>query len=290
MILVHGGAGEHGPLDNRDEAFWGTQAAARVGAQVLRDGGSALDAVVAAVVALENNPIFNAGLGSTLNIDGDVEMDASVMNGANLAAGAVTCVRDIANPVVLARWVMERTRHVLLAGEGALAFAREQGVPLLPKGALVTPRIRAKWERALKQRAAAPGGGTVGAVAVDTSGHVAAATSTGGTLLKRVGRVGDTPLIGAGNYADDAGAAVSCTGHGESMIKTVLAKYASDRVGAGESPQVAAQSALRELARVQGRGGLIVVDAQGRMGFAFNTARMARAWVDGQGGEGGGYE
>jgi beta-aspartyl-peptidase (threonine type) len=290
MILVHGGAGEVGPLDNREQAINGVKAAARVGARVLKEGGCALDAVVAAVAALENDPIFNAGLGSTLTIDGEVEMDASVMRGADLAAGAVSCVKDIQNPVQLARLVMEHTAHVLLAGEGAHAFAREQGVPLVAPGSLVTPRIRAKWEKARSERQAPAGGGTVGAVAVDRSGHVAAATSTGGTLLKRMGRVGDTPLIGAGNYADDSGAAVSCTGHGESIIKTVLAKYTSDRVRAGEAPEQAAQAAVKELERVQGRGGLIVVDAQGRFGFAFNTARMARAWVEATGSEGSGYE
>ncbi|MBX7113034.1 MAG: isoaspartyl peptidase/L-asparaginase [Myxococcaceae bacterium] len=290
MILVHGGAGEVGPLDNREQAINGVKIAARVGQRVLNEGGTALDAVVAAVVALENDPIFNAGLGSTLTREGEVEMDAALMNGRNLAAGAVANVKDIQNPILLARLVMERTPHVLLVGEGAHAFAREQQVTFVEPGGLVTPRVRAKWEKALSEDTLGVEGGTVGAVAVDRKGHVAAATSTGGTLLKRSGRVGDSPLIGAGTFADDLGAAVSCTGHGESMMKTVLAKYASDRVRGGAAPDVAARAAIEELWRVGGRGGVILADAKGRLGFAFNTARLARAWVDAEGHEGAGYE
>ncbi len=286
-IIVHGGAGDFGELDDAVPCIEGCLKAARLGHAVLAKGGSALDAVIAAVVALEDDPTFNAGLGSALNLKGEVENDASVMRGEDGGAGAVACLQDVKNPVRLARRVMEQTPHVLLVAQGARDFAVEQGVPLLAPLALVTEKAKQKWKKLLEQRTA-KGHGTVGAVARDDQGHVAAATSTGGTMLKRPGRVGDTPLIGCGTYAADALGACSCTGLGEAIIKATLARHAVDLLGSSEPSAVAAQ-AVEQLKRYGGDGGLILVDARGRVGFAFNSARMARAWVDGDGREGSGF-
>jgi L-asparaginase / beta-aspartyl-peptidase len=286
-IIVHGGAGDFGVGDDPAPCLEGCLRAARLGHQVLARRGGALDAVVAAVTALEDDPTFNAGLGSALNLRGEVEADASVMRGEDGGAGAVGCLRDVKNPVQLARLVMERTPHVLLVAEGAREFAIEQGVALLAPGALVTERSRLKWQRLLEERTP-EGHGTVGAVARDAAGHVAAATSTGGRMLKRPGRVGDTSLIGCGTFADDARGACSCTGLGEAIIKATLARQAVDLLGTREPNRVATE-VVEHLKRFGGDGGLIVVDAQGRIGFAFNSQRMARAWVDGEGREGSGF-
>jgi beta-aspartyl-peptidase (threonine type) len=281
-IAVHGGAGELAP-----EEASGTLEAARLdgvrracaaGLEALRGGGSALDAVEAAVRILEDDPVFNAGTGATLTSAGDVELDASIMDGESLRCGAVAVVRDVRNPVSLARAVMERSEHVLLAGPGASAFARAAGFPPHENALLVTPRQRARFEAA-RRGAAASTTGTVGAVARDLRGHLAAATSTGGTSMKLPGRVGDTPLVGCGTYADDALAAVSCTGHGERIVQLTLARHAADLVGRGLSAMDAAREAVALLRRrVGGDGGLIVLGPDGEPGFAHNTAAMARAW------------
>ena len=281
-ILVHGGAGN---LGADDPASFGTDAprlagvrdAARAAWEILATGGSALDAVEAAVRVLEDDPTYNSATGACLTAAGDVELDASVMDGATLRCGAVAVVKDVKNPVVLARRVMERSEHVLLAGPGASAFAREVGIAAYDNSLLVTPPQRARWERL---RGAAPNGhGTVGAVARDRHGHLAAATSTGGMAMKRPGRIGDTPIIGCGTYADDQLAAVSCTGHGERIIQLTLARHCADLVGGGRSAMEAAQEAVRRLgARVRGEGGLIVVGPRGEVGFAHNSPIMARAW------------
>jgi beta-aspartyl-peptidase (threonine type) len=284
-IIVHGGAGHLGPDDPATSGdpgaprLEGVRRAAAAGWAVLRAGGSALDAVEAAVLVLEDDPTFNAGTGATLTAAGQVELDASIMDGATLGCGAVAAVKDVRNPIVLARAVMERSTHVLLAGEGASAFAREVGIPAYDGALLVTPRQRARWEAA-RAGAAAPKTGTVGAAARDVRGHLAAATSTGGTSMKRPGRVGDTPLAGCGTYADDRLAAVSCTGHGERIIQLTLARHAADLVGAGRSAEEAARACVRLLAeRVQGEGGLVLVGPAGPPGFAHNTAVMSRAWT-----------
>jgi beta-aspartyl-peptidase (threonine type) len=296
-IVVHGGAGRFvsGPEDDAEAARAGVLAAARAGAAILRAGGAALDAVVAAVVALEDDPVFNAGTGSALNADGEVEMDAALMIGDGARAGAVAGVRTVKNPILLARLGMERTPHVLLAGAGADAFAREQAVPAVAPGSLVTPAARRAWERGAVTTATAPAAeassttakhGTVGAVAFDGAHRLAAATSTGGTARKHAGRIGDSPLIGCGTY-DAAGAgAVSCTGLGEAIIRAVLGKSAVDLLTTGAPPMAAAAHAVSLLARLGGDGGLILVDGRGRLGCAFNTDRMARAWVDADGREG----
>jgi len=282
-ILVHGGAGTLGPDEPGSRAgnaprLSGVERAARLGLEVLSRGGSALDAVEAAVRALEDDPTYNAGTGACLNLAGEVELDASIMDGRTLRCGAVAAVRDVKNPVSLARLVMERSPHVLLAGAGASAFARSQGVKACEAAELVTPSQRARFERL----SGAPpcGHGTVGAVARDGGGHLAAATSTGGTALKFPGRVGDTALIGAGTYADDALAAVSCTGHGESIIRLALARVCADLVGQGRTAMEAAREAVARLgSRVKGEGGLIAVGPQGEVGFAHNTPVMSRAYA-----------
>jgi beta-aspartyl-peptidase (threonine type) len=286
-IIVHGGAGDFDAEADPVPYMAGCSSAARVGHAILSAGGRAIDAVVAAVIALEDDPLFNAGLGSALNLNGEVEMDASLMRGEDSGAGAVACLRDVKNPIALARLVMERTPHILIAGEGLRQFAIDQGVPLLAPGALVTERARQRWVRARGKQAPAAHG-TVGAVARDGAGHVAAATSTGGTMLKLPGRVGDTPLIGCGTFADDARGACSCTGLGEAIIKTTLARRAVDQLGENDPTAVAVQ-VVSELGRFGGDGGLILVDTRGRVGFAFTSARMARAWIDTQGREGGGF-
>jgi beta-aspartyl-peptidase (threonine type) len=284
-ILVHGGAGRFSSAaDESKAATDGCLAAARAGYEVLRAGGSALDAVVAAVVILEDNPVFNAGTGSALNARGEVEMDAAVMDGNRGAAGAVAVLHTVKNPVLLARRVMERTSHVLLAGEGAETFARAEGVPTVPPASLITPAARRAWESA----AVSSKHGTGGAVAFDGA-HVAAATSTGGTAMKMPGRIGDSPLIGCGTYAQDGAGAASCTGLGEAIIRAVLARTAVDLLARCASPTLAAQEALPLIARFGGEGGLILVDAQGRLGLAFDTERMAHALVDGQGREAAGF-
>ena len=261
----------------------GCLAAARAGHEVLIRGGSAVDAVVAAAVVLEDDPTFNAGTGSALNSDGEVETDASLMEGDKLAGGAIASVKGIKNPIRLARLVMERTPHVLLACEGALRFARQNNVPFVDAKTMVTPRVLEKWRSGRRNL------GTIGAVAIDGRGTVAAATSTGGTMGKLPGRVGDSPLIGSGTYADNLAGAASATGMGEAIIKVVLTKFAVDRLRAGQEPVSAALQSVTELERVGGQGGVILVDREGRLGCAFNTARMARAWIDSKGKEGSGF-
>jgi beta-aspartyl-peptidase (threonine type) len=228
-------------------------------------------------------------------------MDAAVMDGATLAAGAVAAVTDVRNPVVLARAVMDRSGHLLLAAGGASRFAREAGIPAWPNERLVTPGQRARFEAARRGEAAGhgpgstreggppaaarpSGGGTVGAVARDARGHLAAATSTGGTFRKRPGRVGDTPIPGAGTYAEDGRAAVSATGQGERIIQVSLARMAAELAGRGLPAMEAAREAVRILgARVGGEGGLVLVGAEGDPGFAHNTPVMSRAWFDSSG-------
>ncbi len=288
-IAVHGGAGA---LDDSGTSGLGPDAprcegvgrAAAAAWELLRRGGSALDAVTLAASMLEDDPTFNAGTGATLTATGQVELDASLMDGATLAAGAVACVRDVKNPVLLARAVLEHSGHVLLVGEGASGYARESGIPAWPNERLVTPHQRARFDAARGVKPVAAGGGTIGAVARDARGHLAAATSTGGTFLKRPGRVGDSPLIGAGTYADDRLAAVSATGEGERIIRVTLARHVADLVGAGRSAGEAAEAGIRVLGeRVRGSGGVIVVGPVGVPGFAFNTPAMARAWSDASG-------
>jgi beta-aspartyl-peptidase (threonine type) len=263
-IIVHGGAGsiKDDSLPGRLE---GCRAAAFAGWQMLKAAGPALAAVEAAAVVLEDNPLFNAGTGSTLNTLGKVEMDAAIMEGDSLRAGAVAALTGIRNPIKLARRVLEDGRHVMLAGDGALLFAREIGFPECSPESLIVERERTRWESKH---------GTVGCVAFDANGRLAVATSTGGIFKKLPGRVGDSPLIGCGTYADDYGA-VSCTGHGEAIIRVVLAKATVDMLSSGAHSQSAAQQAMELLAvKTQSSGGLILIDRHGKIGHARNTMHM----------------
>lgn len=264
-IIVHGGAG---PIkdDSLPARLEGCKDAALAGWEILQRGGSALDAVEAAVVVLEDNPLFNAGTGSTLNSLGRVEMDAAIMEGRSLRAGAVAAVSGIKNPIKLARRVMEDGRHVLLAGDGASLFARQIGFPECDPNSLVVEREKKRWESKH---------GTVGCVAFDAKGELAVATSTGGIFDKLPGRIGDSPLIGCGTYADDYGAA-SCTGHGEAIIRVLLAKRAVEFLKEGNAAQIAAELAVATLEdeRIGATGGIILIDRWGKVGYARNTTHM----------------
>ncbi len=270
-IVVHGGCGRWESSDS-PAALKGVRAAVQAGARVLADGGSALDAVCAAVVVLEDDPLFNAGTGSTLNRDGDAEMDAAVMTG-DLRCGGVAAIRRVRNPVLVARRVMEETPHVLLAGRGATAFARRQGFRDYDP---VTPEARRRLRSAVAAGAAR---GTVGAVALDADGRLAAATSTGGIALKLPGRVGDSPVPGAGNYATRF-AAASATGRGELILRHVVTKALCDRVAAGRGAGRAAQETLRRLALERGESvGVIALDRAARVGVAIHGGgTMPHAW------------
>ena len=270
-LIVHGGAWDI-PDGLVQACRQGCTAALQIGWAVLDAGGSSLDAVCAAVRALEDDPTFNAGTGSSTNTAGVVETDASVMVGDGLQAGAVAALQDILHPVDVARAVLQPTPHVLLAGQGALQFALDQGFARLPPGALARPRAR----DAAPQIAGA--GDTVGAVAVDRHGVIAAATSTGGTPGKMPGRVGDSPLIGAGTFASTAGGA-SATGWGEVIIRSAMSLRAVDAMQAGADAQGAEEAAVAAACALNEQGaGIIVVDRAGRVGRAWCTPRMAFAW------------
>jgi beta-aspartyl-peptidase (threonine type) len=274
-IVVHGGAGRE-DAGERAARRTGMRRAADAGWTVLAGGGSALDAVVAATVVLEDDPLFNAGTGSVLGADGWIEMDASVMDGQSLAAGAVAAVSRVKNPVRAARAVLDGGREVLLVGEPACDVAARAGVPLVDPRALITPAARTRWAAR-----GAGAGDTVGAVACDTAGHVAAATSTGGLAGKRLGRVGDSAIIGAGTYADDRLGAVSCTGPGEAIIRLSLGRVALGHVAAGATPTDACARSLDELlVRLGARAGLIMVSPSGAVGFGHTTESMPTAWRD----------
>jgi len=273
-IIVHGGAGRI-RAEELPQRLDGCKDAALAGWGIIQQGGSALDAAEAAVVALEDNPLFNAGSGSTLNSLGQVEMDAAIMEGETLRAGAVAALQGIKNPIKLARRVMEDGRHLLFAGEGALLFARQIGFSECSPESLIIDSERKHWQEKH---------GTVGCVVLDATGKIAAATSTGGIFNKLPGRVGDSPLIGCGTYADDRGA-VSCTGQGEAIIRIVMAKTALDLLKDEAGPQAAANQAIALLAqKIGGTAGLIMIDRQGRIGYARNTERMLVSFIlsDGQ--------
>jgi beta-aspartyl-peptidase (threonine type) len=257
----------------------GLERALAAGHAVLAAGGSSLDAVCAAVVELEDSPLFNAGRGAVYNADGKHELDAGVMDGATLAAGAVGAVGRLRNPVLAARAVMEKSRHVLLVGRGAERFAARHGAALVKQGYFHTR------SRLLALKRNLPGHhGTVGAVARDIAGNLAAATSTGGYTGKLPGRVGDSPVIGAGTYADNGACAVSGTGLGEAFIRAVLAHDVAARMRyGGDTLAGATRRALATVARLGGDGGLIAVDRRGRIVMPFNSEGMYRACVDAAG-------
>src|SRR5574337_1715050 len=277
VILVHGGAGRVTP-DLVEARQAGMRAAVAQGWQALAAGGSAVEAAEQAVKLLEDDPAFNAGRGAWFHRDGEIELDASIMDGRDLAAGAVGAVKRIANPVTLAKAIMETGGPILLVGEGARQFAAAHGIKECEAEVLVTERQRARWI-ALRAEPTEEFG-TVGAVALDRAGHLAAATSTGGLSLKAPGRVGDSALIGCGTYADDQLGAASCTGNGEAIIKLVLAKTAVEFLRMGEESMEAARHAVRELtARTGAEVGIILLDSYGRIGVARNTAQMACACI-----------
>jgi beta-aspartyl-peptidase (threonine type) len=284
VLLVHGGAWAI-PDDMVAAHLHGVRNAIAAGWRVLESGGTALDAVEQAVVFMEDDEAFDAGRGSFLNREGKVQLDALIMDGATLRAGGVGCVEHVANPVRAARKVLSESPHVYFVAEGAECFAQEHGIPLCRNEDLITSReverLRAFQSSTTEQQglfAPAISHDTVGAVALDGEGNIAAATSTGGTLNKAPGRLGDSSLIGCGCYADNQSAAVSTTGWGEPIMKLVLAKWAADRVASGNLPQWAAAEAMSYLKdRVDGHGGIILLDSNGRFGIAHNTPRMAWA-------------
>jgi beta-aspartyl-peptidase (threonine type) len=305
VLVIHGGAWAI-PDDMVEAHVRGVTNALAVGWRVLERGGSALDAVEETVVIMEDDETFDAGRGSFLNRDGKVQLDALIMDGATLRAGGVGCVEHLRNPVRAARKILSESPHVYFVGEGAEKFAALHGIPLCKNEDLIIPR---EVERLREYQAKGPTSGaenapemghpehptdnelfatgddpttsvdTVGAVALDRNGNIAAATSTGGTLNKAPGRLGDSSLIGCGCYADNQSAAASTTGWGEPIMKLVLAKWTADRIAAGNLPEWAAQEAMNYLKqRVNGHGGIIVLDSAGHFGIAHNTPRMAWAY------------
>lgn len=287
-LVIHGGAGSiqrarTGPDKDRDlrAALDGALAA---GSQILAAGGSALDAVEASVKLLEDDPNFNAGRGAVFTFDGKNELDASVMDGRTRAAGAVTGVTMTRHPVSLARAVMEHGKHVFLSHAGADQFSKEQGLEQVPNTWFATPERRRQLDELKSKNLSALDVeykyGTVGAVALDTNGHVAAATSTGGTTGKRWGRIGDSPVIGAGTYADDASGAVSATGDGEYFIRSVAAHSVATRVKAGASVKQSLEAVLADIKVLGGTGGMIAVAPSGEVAWSFNTEGMYRGMAD----------
>lgn len=297
-LIVHGGAGSWRPGTDTD-ALQGTSAAVAAGRAILQSGGSALDAACAAAVILEDNPIFNAGTGGVLNVDGVVEFDACVMLSKGRQMGAVSALQRVKNPILVARHVMEATDHVMLAGDGALRFARTMGhIDYDP----ITPARRADWLDKKSKLAVAVGpdgagakktreflrahpeysGGTIGAVAMDANGDLCACTSTGGVTMKLAGRVGDTPLPGAGTYTTTH-AAISATGTGEYVVRTLAARQIADDVARGLSLQVAFEKMLAELGReFDADVGFIGIDANGNAIAAHRTPHMPHAWFSGE--------
>ena len=297
-LAIHGGAGtiERSKMTPEREREYraGLERALTAGYEILKRGGSSLDATEAAVRVLEDDPNFNAGKGSVFTSAGTNEMDAAIMDGKTLAAGAVASLKHIKNPISLARLVMEKSGHVMMDCEGAEAFAKENGIELVAQKYFFTQKrwdALQKIKAAEKTRTSGTGQpfritdqdrhGTVGAVARDQNGNLAAATSTGGTTNKRPGRVGDTPIIGAGTYANNATCAVSATGDGEYFIRATVGREVSALMEyRGVSLKDAAQAALDKVAKLGGTGGLIAIDHQGNVTLPFNTAGMYRGYAD----------
>ena len=297
-LIVHGGAGNI-PDGAVDDFRRGVRAGLETGWRILSRGGAAIDAVEAAIVALEEQPALDAGVGSHLNRDGRVQLDAIVMDGMTLKAGAIAAVERIRNPIRLARLVMEKSEHMMLVGAGAEQFAIEHGFPLCDPEELITDSAREEWRRLREKPGATEGRaserrGTVGAVAMDKNGNLVAGTSTGGTRGKHPGRIGDSPLIGCGCYADAKAGGISCTGYGEGIMKIVMAKMAADLLrdprvlpphrkkrGQATIAQAVADACVRILKRrANSMGGLILLDREGRPAAAYSTPRMAYGYVE----------
>jgi beta-aspartyl-peptidase (threonine type) len=287
-IAMHGGAGSDWLKLNANEqadAKESLRQAITIGKTILADGGTSLDAVEQVIRFLENDPTFNAGKGAVFNSAGGHELDASIMDGRDRACGAVAGVKTVKNPISLARLVMQETRHVLLSGEGADEFAKVQGVDLVDQQYYWTQRRYDAWQR-VKRQQADDHKGTVGCVALDTHGDLAAGTSTGGLTNKLFGRIGDSPIVGAGTFADNKTCAVSCTGVGENFIRNAIAYDVSARMAYKQQP---VEEAVREIltqtldASKNGQGGIIVVTHDGKITMQFNTGAMARASADSTG-------
>lgn len=282
-IIVHGGAGNIADAPRAAHAA-GIRQAVAAGYEMLAAGACALDAAQTAVMLLEDLPAFNAGRGSCLTSAGTIEMDAGLMDGRDLRVGAVASIRGVSHPIHVARLVMDKSDHILFSGAGAEAFAEAQGVPSVPLAALLTESRQQEFEQMQTADMAQPArsgeaADTVGAVALDEQGNVAAACSTGGMSLKKPGRVGDSPLPGCGYYADNQVGGCVTTGWGEAIARVVLARRALEALERGLDPQAAAQTALAFLAaRTAGWAGLIVLNRQGQVGAAFNAVRMTHAW------------
>ena len=296
LLVIHGGAGvERQDLNAEEEqaARSALEAALRKGHEQLAAGKPALDAVTAAITVLEDDPTFNAGKGAVFTHDGKNELDSSLMDGATLRAGAVAGVHRVRNPILLARAVMEKSEHVMMVGDGAEAFAKQQGVVLVDPSYFRTEKRWQQLQRALKEEAAghahadletAKHFGTVGAIALDAEGKLAAGTSTGGMTNKRYGRVGDSPIIGAGTYADSK-CAVSGTGWGEYYIRTAAAHDICARIEyLGQTPAQAGDAVInKRIPQLGGDGGAIVLGADGKIGLPFNTQGMYRGWIGADG-------
>lgn len=303
-LVIHGGAGNINPsmMSAEDEKNYseGLQAALDAGYKVLEGGGSAIDAVTTAIVELENNPLFNAGRGAVFTKKGLNEMDAALMNGKTLEAGAIAGVRNIKNPILLAREVMLHSGHVFLSGAGAAEFALSRGMELVPDDYFFNKLRYDQWieirdsdfyqlDHKADNLKGAPNPdhkfGTVGAVACDAAGNLAAGTSTGGMTNKRFGRIGDSPVIGAGTYANNATCAISCTGHGEPFLRSVVAHDISCLMEyKGLGVQEACDIVIKDkLVKIGGEGGLIAVDHSGTGIFSFNSAGMYRAMKNNEG-------
>ncbi|MGD8843203.1 MAG: isoaspartyl peptidase/L-asparaginase family protein [Gammaproteobacteria bacterium] len=300
-LMVHGGAGALDNISDDKTAIRYLESLRRIlehGRDILELGGSALQTVETCASLLEDDPVFNAGCGSVLNENGRVEMDAAIMDGRDLSAGAVAAVDNIPNPIQLARFVMTESEHVMLIGEGAMRFADHCGIERAPENYFYTPDRVEQLNRARRQHkimldhdtteedSEDQKYGTIGAVAFDPQGNLAAATSTGGIVNKRMGRVGDSPIVGAGVYADNETCAVSATGYGEDFIRSVIAKTIADFIFMkGMDAQQATQAGIDYLTRkVGGRGGVIVIDRGGRCASGFTTKKMIHGWIE-QGGE-----
>ncbi|MFM8807104.1 MAG: isoaspartyl peptidase/L-asparaginase family protein [Sphingomonadales bacterium] len=302
VLVIHGGAGtisKNLMTPEREKRYHAAlDSALRMGAAILEKGGSSLDAVEASVRVLEDDPLFNAGKGAVFTADGINELDAAIMEGSTLRAGAIAGVRTIRNPISTARAVMERSEHVLLTGKGAETFAKEQGLATVDPSYFYTPERWESLQRAKKRDSLATAGtpnhsaaasqeqrtgryGTVGAVALDQQGRLAAATSTGGMTNKKWGRVGDAPIIGSGTYANDNTVAISCTGWGEYFLRLVMAKSISDRMEFGQQSlqQASDELVMRLLPALGGDGGLIAVDKQGNIAMPFCTEGMYRGYI-----------
>lgn len=267
-LIIHGGAGQW-PPGRLPRALDGVERALDVGWSILNRGGAAIDAAEQAVCIMEDDPVFDAGTGSYANTDGEIEMDAIIVDGMVGRFGAVAAIQNVRHPISVARKVMEDTPHCMLAGNGATRFALENGFDFIATELLLG-------------EAANPISDTVGAVALDERGRIAAATSTGGTRGKLPGRVGDSPIFGAGAYAD-ARCGVSATGVGEYIMRALLAKFVADGVARGLTPELAAQGGIAHLAHLGGTGGVILVDREGRVGARHNVGAMPVAWIDGSG-------